>query len=159
MSSHFLSQLRDDSALQPKRWLWVAHDQLHPQLNPWAGESPEETGLIFIESKQRGNARPYHRQKLAFLLSNLRHRALEAQGEGHPVRYLFSDDDYGTVLAETARELGSIHVLRSPEREIREQLKSAIGDGLLLEHEHGGWLTTREEFIDSVGDTPPFRMD
>ncbi len=159
MSSHFLSQLRDDSALQPKRWLWVAHDQLHPQLNPWAGESPEETGLIYIESRQRGNARPYHRQKLAFLLSNLRHRALESQSEGHPVLYLFSDDDYGTVLAETAKELGSIHVLRSPEREIREQLKPAIADGLLLEHEHGGWLTTREEFIDSVGETPPFRMD
>ena len=40
MSSLFFSKLRDDSTLQPKRWLWVAHDQLHPQLNPWAGESP-----------------------------------------------------------------------------------------------------------------------
>lgn len=159
MSSLFFSKLRDDSTLQPKRWLWVAHDQLHPQLNPWAGESPEETGLIFIESKQRGNTRPYHRQKLAFLLSNLRHRALESQQEGHPVRYLFSHGDYATALVELTEELGPIHVLRSPEREIREQLKVAIDEGLLQEHEHGGWLTTREEFIDSVGEEPPFRMD
>ncbi|MDG2085235.1 MAG: cryptochrome/photolyase family protein [Planctomycetota bacterium] len=159
MSSLFHSLLRNDSALKPKRWLWVAHDQLHSQLNPWAGEPPEETGLIFVESKQRGNVRPYHRQKLAFLLSNLRHRSLEAQQEGHPVRYLISEDDYGKALTDLAQEIGTIHVLRSPELEIRQQLKTSIAEGLLREHEHGGWLTTREEFLQSVGDEPPFRMD
>ena len=159
MSSLFLSLLRNDSSLKPKRWLWVAHDQLHSQLNPWADEPPEETGLIFVESKQRGNVRPYHRQKLAFLLSNLRHRALEAQQEGHPVRYLVSEDDYGRALTDLVQEIGTIHVLRSPELEIRQQLKTSIAEGLLLEHEHGGWLTTREEFLQSVGDGPPFRMD
>ena len=100
--------------------------------NP-AGESPR---LIYIESRQRGNARPYHRQKLAFLLSNHRHRALESQSEGHPVLYLFSDDDYGTVLAETARRGRSMCFDHRTGN--REQLKPAIADGLLLEHEHVG---------------------
>ena len=159
MSSLFFSLLRNDSALQPKRWLWVAHDQLHPLLNPWAGEPPEETGFIFIESAQRGHARPYHRQKLAFILSNLRHRALESQLEGHPVRYLSTTATYGEALHSLSEKLGNIHILRSPEREIREQLKPGLDDGSLLEHEHTGWLTTREQFLESVGSTPPFRMD
>ena len=139
MSSLFHSLLRNDSALKPKRWLWVAHDQLHSQLNPWAGEPPEETGLIFVESKQRGNVRPYHRQKLAFLLSNLRHRSLEAQQEGHPVRYLISEDDYGKALTDLAQDLD--HLLVLPGQNVRqmvevENLQARVLVGFQLFHQH-----------------------
>ena len=34
-SSVFVSKLRDDTAAQPKRWLYLLYDQLNLELNPW----------------------------------------------------------------------------------------------------------------------------
>ena len=38
-SSVFVSKLRDDTAAQPKRWLYLLYDQLNLELNPWKEEA------------------------------------------------------------------------------------------------------------------------
>ena len=77
-------------------WHFVSYDQLSRDLLP----EVDGIGLIFVETSWKASQLPYHKQKLAFLLSNQRHFALEMQDAGYPVRYVFSDKEYGEVLAE-----------------------------------------------------------
>ena len=73
----------------PKRWyFFVAYDQLHLEVGPWRQGFPKDHGLVFVESTWKPNQRPYHKQKLAFLLTSMRHFAIEAASHGHPVVYL-----------------------------------------------------------------------
>ncbi|PDH21920.1 MAG: hypothetical protein CND66_03915 [Marine Group II euryarchaeote MED-G37] len=65
-SSVFISKLRDDTAAQPKRWLYLLYDQLNLELNPWKKEPPESTGIILIESLSKGKSRPYYKLILGF---------------------------------------------------------------------------------------------
>ena len=77
-------------------WHFVSYDQLSQDLLP----ENKDVGLIFIETSWKAKQLPYHKQKLALLLSNQRHFALEMQDAGYPVRYVFSEKEYGEALAE-----------------------------------------------------------
>ena len=155
--SAFQETLRDDTGASPIRWRYVPHDQLHLALDPWSGEPAEQTGLVLIESVKRGRSRPYHKQKLAFVLANLRSFVLEAQAAGHPVLHLTTEGDFSEALSSLSH-LGPLHVLRPAERELRLELSPMLEAGSLIEHPHPGWLTPREWFLDEVGAEPPFRM-
>ena len=71
-----------------RRWLYVPYDQLSHRLGPLAREAPETLGIVLIESRCQAQRRPYHKQKLALLLANMRHFALEqvARGRAGQVR-------------------------------------------------------------------------
>ena len=58
-------------------WHYIAYDQLHEGLLP--DFDSKTKGLLFIETKWKARRLPYHKQKLALLLSNQRHFALEMQ--------------------------------------------------------------------------------
>jgi deoxyribodipyrimidine photolyase-related protein len=64
-------------------WVFVAYDQLNLSLIETIEQTIGTVGLVFIESAFKGRSRPYHKQKLALLLSNQRHFALEAQQAGY----------------------------------------------------------------------------
>ena len=72
-----------------ENWHFVAYDQLNQTLLP-DYNSASSLGLVFIETSWKANRIPYHKQKLALLLSNQRHFALEMQALGHPIKYLLS---------------------------------------------------------------------
>ena len=57
-----------------ERWHFVPYDQLHRAFVP-SEEGP--VGVLLIESIWKAGQRPYHRQKLALVLANQRHFALE----------------------------------------------------------------------------------
>ena len=64
----------------------VWHDQLHTDYFPeWVHE--ERPLLLFIESAHKAKSRPYHKQKLMFVLSAMRHFALECHQKGYPIWY------------------------------------------------------------------------
>ncbi|NBW70327.1 MAG: cryptochrome/photolyase family protein [Bacteroidetes bacterium] len=64
----------------------VWHDQLQVEYFPeWVRE--ERPLLLFIESAHKAKSRPYHKQKLMFVLSAMRHFALECHQNGYPVWY------------------------------------------------------------------------
>ena len=83
-----------------KQWFFVCYDQLNHDIFPWSCGNRIENGLIFIESKAKGDSLNYHQQKLALLLSNMRHFAKEAEDLGHPVRYYHTDGNYSGLLTE-----------------------------------------------------------
>jgi len=140
-------------------WYFVAYDQLNHDIFPWSNGDRTNNGLILIESKAKGNSLNYHKQKLALLLSNMRHFAKEAEDLGHPVMYRFTDGNYHDELTKLCHEVGSIKMVNPAERSLRFEIKPLLEAGKISILEHDGWLTKREWFTETVGNEPPFRMD
>jgi deoxyribodipyrimidine photolyase-related protein len=132
-----------------RRWLFVPYDQLSDSIGPLAREDPAELGIIVIENLWVASHRPYHKQKLALLFSNLRHFALEQAARGVAVRHVVARGSYRSVLEPLVRELGKsgpVRVMAPAERELRADLRALIDAGALESIPHEGWLTTRDQF-------------
>ena len=142
-----------------RRWVYVAYDQLSSALGPLARDSPHELGIVLIESPQKAARRPYHRQKLALILANQRHFALEQAARGVAVRYVVSPGGYADALRPLVAEYGPMRMMEAAERELRVELAPLVAAGALELLPHGGWLSTRSEFAGAVGLEPPWRMD
>ena len=140
-------------------WVWMAYDQLNLELIRDIEQRFGTIGLVFIESEMKGRSRPYHKQKLALLLSNQRHFSLEAQAQGYAVQYIVTKGDYAGVIEALAEPERPIHCIEAAEYSTRLELESLIDSGHLVTHPHRGWLTPRNWFVEAVGTTPPFRMD
>jgi deoxyribodipyrimidine photolyase-related protein len=74
--------------------VWVLGDQLWPGQAALeiCAKQPKEHPVIFIESAQHVQIRPYHRQKLVLVWSAMRHFADELRQNGWPVTYEIADD-------------------------------------------------------------------
>jgi deoxyribodipyrimidine photolyase-related protein len=154
----FGSLLRSKTT-EPKSWVWLAYDQLNHDLMRELLQSKPSLGVVLIESYAKGTSRPYHKQKLALLLSNMRHFALELQAKGLAVRYICTRQSYAETLKHLVNKWGPIHCFEPAERALRIELTPLVERGMVEMHPHLGWLTPRSWFIESVGIKPPFRMD
>jgi deoxyribodipyrimidine photolyase-related protein len=149
VSSAFSRELaRRNTDPAGRRWLFVPYDQLTDGIGPLSREDPAELGIVLIESAWKAARRPYHRQKLALLLANLRHFALEQAGRGVAVVHRFSRAPYRVALERTIDELGipSLRVMRPAERELRVDLAPLLRSKRLEEIPHEGWLTDEDQF-------------
>ena len=151
----FSSQVESFDPSDATSWWYLPYDQLNLELLP----DLDSVGIVLIESEKQAKRRPYHKQKLCYILSNMRHFALETQRKGIPVVYVSTTQQYDEPLQELAKEFGTIHMLRGAERELRLTLASLIESGAIVEHPHPGWLTPQSWFTETVGSEPPFRMD
>ncbi len=140
-------------------WLWLSYDQLNLAFIESFETKCKRLGIVFVESMEKGKKRPYHKQKLALLLSSQRHFALEVQATGRPVRYLVAAGDYSDALSKHIEVFGTLNAVAHAELELRNDVKELVKKHDLLIHPHSGWLTSREWFEQSVGPKPPYRMD
>jgi len=156
MTSEFARALRDrQTDPAGRRWLFVPYDQLTDTLGPLSREDPAELGIVVVESPAKGRARPYHRQKLALVLANLRHFCLEQAERGVAVRHVVSPGGYGDALGALIPTLGPIRMMEAAERELRTDLAPWVAPGGLEVLPHEGWLTRASDFPPG----PPWRMD
>lgn len=160
MPSEFRRQLRD-RAVDPegRAWVYVPYDQLTDAVGPLAERDPSELGIVMVESPARAARRPYHKAKLALVLANGRHFALEQAERGVAVRHVVSPGSFADGVASAAREVGPVTVMRPAERDLRHELEPLIARGDLREVVHSGWLTSSDEFAASQKKAPPYRMD
>lgn len=140
-----------------RRWIFVSYDQLSDALGPLATQDPRELGIILVECPNKAARRPYHQQKLALVLSSLRHFALEQAARGVAVRHVVSPS-YAQAIEELVPELGAIEMSSPAERELRMELAPLFASKALRELPHDGWLTNTADFLDSQ-QGPPWRMD
>lgn len=155
--SHFrdrLAALRVDPS--HRRWLFVPYDQLTDAVGPLARGAPRDLGIVLVECPAKAERRPYHRQKLALVLTSLRHFALEQAERGVAVRHLVGPS-YAAAL-EGVRELGPLGMMRPAERELRVELAPLVAAGAIEVLPHEGWLTTRDDF-DAIARGGTYRMD
>jgi len=159
--STFLSKLgeRNPSHDPDERtWVFVPYDQLTDRVGPLAELEPDEAGIVMVETRWKGDRRPYHRQKLALVLANQRHFALEQADRGVAVAYRTGDRRYADMLRDVADDHGPLVTMRPAERELRADLAELVDDGLLKYRPHEGWLTDASDFRASQDGTP-WRMD
>ncbi len=156
---HFREALAEaaPSSTSGRRWVYVPYDQLTDEVGPLAEESPDSLGIVMVESAHKGGRRPYHQQKLQWLLANGRHFALEQARRGVAVDFRASEAPIAELLAEAVAEHGPLEVRRPAEYELRREIAPLLADGRLVERPHGGWLTDEADF-DRLG-APPWRMD
>jgi deoxyribodipyrimidine photolyase-related protein len=169
--SVFLPQIKKalptKSDTQDRRWIYVPYDRLTDRTGPLLDTNPRQCGIVMVESLEKGVRRPYHKKKLALLLSNERHFALEQAARGVKIIYIFTEKSFGDGLlrAQEKHSLKQIALMRPAERELRLDLNQGQKRGLRLEEvEDSTWLTRDTEFDEVFGikrDTRPqnFVMD
>ena len=155
--SSFLDELRRlNPPKSQRRWVFVPYDQLSDAIGPVAATPAEELGIVLIENRWKPRRRPYHKQKLALILANMRHFALEQAARGVAVHYVFGDAPYRTLLDRAIQELGPMSMMEAAERELRVDLEG-LENLQVVPHE--GWLTTPEDFQNSQKKLKSWRMD
>jgi len=148
--SIFLRYLRErQPSSEGRRWIFVPYDQLTDGVGPLSEEDPHTLGIIVVESRWKAARRPYHKQKLALILANLRHFALEQSERGVAVRHLVADGPYRSVLEPVIAEVGPLCVMKPAERELRVDLEPLVTSGGLTMIPHRGWLTDQDQFASS----------
>jgi deoxyribodipyrimidine photolyase-related protein len=145
--SRRLDEAQPDPAA--RRWIFVPYDQLSARIGPLSREDPAELGIILIENPWKAARRPYHKQKLALVLANLRHFALEQAARGVAVRHVVARGPYSQALKPVVGKLatsGPVRMMAPAERELRVDLQPLVDAGLLQSMPHEGWLTTKDQF-------------
>lgn len=105
--------------------VFVLHDQLN--LDQWPDWVKEERPLlIFIESSAKGKSLPYHKKKLVYVLSSMRHFAIECSEAGFPVWYHSSEVWYGEAISEILEINADLNLcmMSASEWDSREQQNS-----------------------------------
>ena len=138
--------------------VFVPYDQLSDELGMLARYPPERLTLIFVETLWKARRRPYHKQKLCLILSNMRHFAIEQAKRGANIHYVTSTESYGTVLASLCSPENKIYVMRPAERELRADIAHLVHQGAIQIEEHDGWMSSQQDFRRS-NPKKPWRLD
>ena len=141
-----------------RTWVYVPYDQLNHGIGPLAELDASEAGVVLVETLAKPSRRPYHKQKLALVLANMRHFALEQARRGVAVDYRVGRADTLSQLRGAVQEHGKLLSMRPAERELRAVLAPLVKEHKLVWQEHDGWLTTPDDFREGAG-TPDYRMD
>ncbi len=160
--SVFASRLQqlNASTFAPARFVFVPYDQLSAAIGPLSRAGPAELGIVLMECREKARKRPYHQQKLALVLTNLRHFALEQAALGRRVVHLTAAGDYASALRPFAASTGPLLCMTPAERELRVDLQPLVTEGLLEFVPHEGWLSTDDDFAHASKDgAAPWRMD
>ena len=164
--SLFLERIRchapSPDEARSRRWIYVPYDQLDATRSLVAEADPAETVLAFVESAEKARRRPYHVRKLALLLSNGRHFALECAAKGFRIAWHGGEGSFaeGLQSLQDRYRCEMLEVMEPAERELREQLRVLDAGGPRLQGRPNRlWLTEAAEFTSLFPASGPFRMD
>ncbi|WP_296648564.1 cryptochrome/photolyase family protein, partial [Rhodoluna sp.] len=71
-----------------QRILYVAHDHLNRTRGVLKNSDPNTDVIVLVESARMTTGRPWHKERLFFLISSARHLAAELTDAGFTVRYI-----------------------------------------------------------------------
>lgn len=159
MNRKYLSYI--DSVLKPvdlnehPKAVFILHDQLN--LDAWPSWIRNEKPLlIFMESAEKGNSLPYHKKKLIYLLSSMRHFALECAEKGFPIYYHSTQNHYEDGLKEILSKAESLNItcMTPSEWDTRERIRTAKEEteGQIDEIPNNFFLADPEEYKERVKD-------
>jgi deoxyribodipyrimidine photolyase-related protein len=140
--------------VRDRQWIYVPYDRLTDRAGPLAQTAGAERGIVMVESLEKALRRPYHKKKLALVLANERHFALEQAALGAKIIYVETKGSFGDGLLAAQKQYGLKQMtwMRPAERELRLDVQGAQQQGLKLEAvEDATWLTTEREFDEVYG--------
>ena len=144
---------------QHEKAVFILHDQLNFQAWPqWIAE--EKPLLIFAESREKGNELPHHKMKAIYVLSSMRHFALECAENGFDVLYLSLKGHFDVAIKDVAERFeGDLFFMTPSEWDSRQRLRKAseeFGDRI-TEIKNGFFLANPEDWTDKI--EPGYRME
>ena len=71
-----------------ERIIYVAHDHLNRNRGALKQANPNTDAIVLVESQRMLTGRPWHKERLFFLLASARHLAQTLEAEGFTVRYV-----------------------------------------------------------------------
>lgn len=142
---------------QSRRWVYIPYDQLSDEIGALAQHPPSEISIVMLESSWKASRRPYHKQKLCLILSNMRNFAIEQAKRGVHVEYRMGTTSFGQMLAEFGEQ--EILLMRPAERELRADVASLVHQKIIRIIPHEGWLSSNDDFEKSTKGKKPWRMD
>lgn len=141
-----------------KKAVYIHEDQLNIEKWPdWINE--QKPLLIFIESASRETELPYHKKRLTYLLSAMRHFAIECHESGFPVLYKRVESTADQKLAEILDEHAIQLTYMTPsEWAPRERLRELTDSNEnITEIENSFFLADADKWIDNI--EPGYRME
>lgn len=97
-------------ATSPQRIIYVAHDHLHRGFGALRDADPATDAIVLVESARMITGRPWHKERLFFLLSSARHFAQDLTEAGFQVRYLQAPTTIDG-LKQTRTEFGDLPIV------------------------------------------------
>lgn len=140
--------------------VFILHDQLNLDVWPdWVRE--EKPLLIFVESKVNARSLPYHKKKLTYVLSSMRHFALECHQEGYPVFYHSTTKHYDEGLIKILKQADQLQVsyMKPSEWETRKLLRDVNEQysNRITELKNEFFLADPDNWTDEI--KPGYRME
>lgn len=163
MSRPYLKQI-DQTIEKPdlkafEKAVFILHDQLNLDAWPdWVRE--EKPLLIFMESREKGESLPYHKMKLTYVLSSMRHFALECVESRFEVLYHSTKGHYDDGLKEILNEFdGELTLMTPSEWDSRKRLRSVqkMYDDRVHEITNAFFFADTEEWKEKI--EPGYRME
>jgi deoxyribodipyrimidine photolyase-related protein len=101
---------------------------------------------VLVESEEWLRRRPYHRQRVALIILNLRAFAEELRAAGLEVHEVRTGGAMVDAVRAVADERGPLDLHEPAEREVRAELQPLLDAGLLRTVRNPHWLTTDADF-------------
>lgn len=163
MSRPFLKQI--DSVIplpvfeQAGEAVLILHDQLNLDVWPeWI--RVKKPLLIFMESRKKGLELPHHKKKATYVLSSMRHFALEKYQEGYEILYHSTKGHFDDGLREILQNFsGELTYMKPSEFDTRERIREVADEykGRIHELQNRFFLADPHEWTDKIG--PGYRME
>lgn len=122
--------------------IWVLGDQLNSAIGALGAADPSRDTVMIIESRAKIASRPWHRQRLHFYLSSMRHFANDLRAQGWTVDYRVADTMTSGLRAHIAEH--------SPDEIVATEPNSVTSRALL--ERLGVRLVESNQFLTTVGD-------
>jgi len=142
-----------------KKGVFILHDQLNLDVWPdWVKQ--EKPLLIFMESRKKGEEIPHHKQKATYILSSMRHFALDCYDSGFEVLYHSTEGHFDEGLKEIMDLWeGSLTFMTPSEWGSRKRLR-CVKDKCsrrVEEIPNGFFLVDPDKWIEKI--EPGYRME
>ena len=147
-----------EGASRAASWILVLPDQLNLLLGPVSRADRHRSGVVLVESGEWLSRRPYHRQRLAWILLSQRAFAIEASDSGFDVRVIRGDLPMVDLLRGVLAETGPLVAMEPAEREMRAEFAPLVSEGSLRFEPHDGFMTSAAD-LDAARTSEGWRMD
>jgi deoxyribodipyrimidine photolyase-related protein len=143
-------------AAKLERIVYVPFDHLNFDRGALKTADPLTDLVVLVESKRMTEGRPWHKERLFFLISAARHFAAEAEARGFTVRYLKAETTIHGLTA-ARKELGELPIVCAEPSSFKQfaQLQ-AFGVQFV---ENDLFLTSRSDFALWAGKQKRFVME
>ena len=137
--------------MSAKATVWVLGDQLNVRIGALKQATPRTHRILMVESAHKVNSRPWHRQRLHFIISSMRHFAEELRNDGFVVDYVKAPTMSAGFSAYTARHPGTRVTATAPNSLAARALLHRLGvetvesnQFLTAPGEFAAWAATRK---------------